>query len=210
MEPSVMPRLIDLTGKRFGKWCVLRRAISCETEPLWICECDCGAKHEVRGGHLRSGKSTGCFACRQVHIKHGQGAITKRTKKYKTWLGIKNRVTNPNQKNFERYSKLGLEPDWYKFAMFNTDVPDPPHPTSTIDRIDTTRGYFRGNVRWVSQKEQCRNRQGNVWIEFKGIIKLQSDWAKELNTDSSTLRRQIVRLGVDAAFAKHGAQHVVI
>lgn len=205
-----MPPLIDLTGKRFGKWLVIRRALCCETEPLWVCQCDCGATHNVRGGHLRSGKSTGCFACRPVRIKHGQGAVSSRTKKYRTWLGIKNRVTNPNQKDFARYSNLGLEPDWYNFENFDADVPDPPNAASTIDRIDTTLGYFRKNVRWVTQREQCRNREGNVWIEFNGEKKLQSDWAKQLNTDPTTLRRQIQRFGLVAAFAKHGVNHVEI
>ena len=195
-----MPALIDLTGKRFGKWLVIGRIHNYERDPMWLCECDCGSRHEVRGGHLRKGTSTGCFACRNHLISHGQAKEGAKSKKYRTWVAIKNRVLNPNQKDYTRYSALGMEHAWHDFDAFNIDVPDPPDDKSTIDRIDTSTGYFRGNVRWVSQREQCRNRQGNVWITYHGEKKLQSDWAKQFNTDPSTLRRRVQRLGVDAAF----------
>lgn len=62
-----MSKLIDLTGKKFGKLTVISRAdnyisrhgaISC-----WLCRCDCGTELVVRGSNLKSGhtKSCGCL-----------------------------------------------------------------------------------------------------------------------------------------------------
>lgn len=59
--------LIDLTGQRFGRWTVLRRAgnygdyyIDGHTSPTWLCRCDCGAEGVVTGNNLRMCKSLSC------------------------------------------------------------------------------------------------------------------------------------------------------
>lgn len=57
-----MNRLIDLSGKRFGKLLVSRRGQNIRGQPGWECRCDCGHQYTVLGAHLRSGstKSCGC------------------------------------------------------------------------------------------------------------------------------------------------------
>jgi len=58
--------LIDLTGRRFGSWLVLRRAENKSGKPGWLCRCecseDCGEERTIHGNHLRSGRSTSCSA----------------------------------------------------------------------------------------------------------------------------------------------------
>lgn len=63
-----MPKLIDLTGKRFGKLVVLERGenyISPNGTKLtrWICQCDCGEIIHTTLSHLKYGhtKSCGCM-----------------------------------------------------------------------------------------------------------------------------------------------------
>ena len=54
----------DLTGKRFGKWVVLRRDLSdnqnSKRGARWICRCDCGTEKSVLGYSLKFGRSTSC------------------------------------------------------------------------------------------------------------------------------------------------------
>jgi hypothetical protein len=70
-----MKKLIDHTGQAFGDWIVLKRApINKERTTKWICECKCGAKHEVRGQHLREGNSTKCKTC---YNKFSQSTSTR-------------------------------------------------------------------------------------------------------------------------------------
>ena len=62
----------DLTGQRFGRWTVIRRAGShaCNSDglattfPLWLCRCDCGNEGIVIGENLKSGKSRSCGCLR--------------------------------------------------------------------------------------------------------------------------------------------------
>lgn len=59
-------RLIDLTGKRFGKWTVLKRGQKRDNlgrRLWWVCRCDCGAEHEVSGQGMKRGESTQCRQC---------------------------------------------------------------------------------------------------------------------------------------------------
>ena len=51
---------IDLSGKRFGHWTVIRYTITKPGGAYWLCQCDCGKISEVHGGNLKSGKSTNC------------------------------------------------------------------------------------------------------------------------------------------------------
>lgn len=61
---AVMPAFIDLTGQKFGRLTVLRRAPDVKKgQPRWECLCECGNPSTVDAGHLRSGatKSCGCI-----------------------------------------------------------------------------------------------------------------------------------------------------
>lgn len=58
-----MGKLIDLTGKRFGKLTVICRSENKNNKAMWMCQCDCGNKKIISGHHLRDGstKSCGCL-----------------------------------------------------------------------------------------------------------------------------------------------------
>ena len=59
-----MPKLIDLTNKKFGHLTVIKRAENNtkSNHPQWECQCDCGNPKIiiVAGSHLRSGHTTSC------------------------------------------------------------------------------------------------------------------------------------------------------
>ena len=62
----------DLTGKRFGKLTVIKRAGNYirpngKKVPRWLCRCDCGKETEVLARNLKSGctKSCGCLRGRR-------------------------------------------------------------------------------------------------------------------------------------------------
>lgn len=65
-----MPKLIDLTGQRFGRLIVIERDFEYpiihnlkNPRPHWKCKCDCGNTITVLGSSLKNGttKSCGCF-----------------------------------------------------------------------------------------------------------------------------------------------------
>lgn len=53
-------RAEDLTGRRFGKWSVIKRDKDSKKEVRWICKCDCGTVKSVSAASLKKGASTNC------------------------------------------------------------------------------------------------------------------------------------------------------
>jgi len=71
-----MPKLIELTGQRFGSLVAIGRgpALRQSKQANWRCRCDCGAETFVRSDDLRSGntKSCGCMiASKRVRTRYG-------------------------------------------------------------------------------------------------------------------------------------------
>lgn len=50
----------DLTGRRFGKLTVLKRAKDKNGYVQWLCQCDCGNLHTVDAGNLKNGSTESC------------------------------------------------------------------------------------------------------------------------------------------------------
>jgi hypothetical protein len=75
-----MSRLVDLTGQRFGKLLVLKRAEKPNnvkgTQAYWECLCDCGKIKIVMGSNLRRGLTTSCGQCNEVTIGRVFGKLT--------------------------------------------------------------------------------------------------------------------------------------
>jgi hypothetical protein len=59
-----MPNFIDLTGRRFGKLKVIKRAGTLYCGAAWQCACDCGGEVVVGGPSLRNGKTGSCGCLR--------------------------------------------------------------------------------------------------------------------------------------------------
>lgn len=102
-------------------------------------------------------------------------AHKKYPKEYQSFRKIKNRATNPNSPKFKAgYGKRGMREEWvapYGFLDFIKEVgPMPDYEMNgkvskwSIDRIDNTVGYFKGNCRWATAEQQVRNRSNTRWV----------------------------------------------
>ena len=65
-----MTKLNDLTGKKFGRLKVIKRA-EMTKRVKWLCECECGNIVIVDASNLKSGhtKSCGCYSKEDSLIK---------------------------------------------------------------------------------------------------------------------------------------------
>lgn len=63
-----MSRVNDLTGQRFGRLTVVRKAESRGSNAWWECKCDCGNTHTVRSTELRSGTTKSCGCLKSKHL----------------------------------------------------------------------------------------------------------------------------------------------
>ena len=66
----MVAKLIDLTGKPYGKWTVKRRGANTpDGKPCWECLCECGTERTVRASALRNGSSTSCGCSTVARLK---------------------------------------------------------------------------------------------------------------------------------------------
>lgn len=193
-----MTKIVEMTGMRYGRWTVLRRAENSAYGRLshWHCRCDCGEERSVNGQTLRLGRSRGC-GCERLEIlraraKHGHNRVGNKTKTYKVWQGMRGRCTNPKIKCFSRYGGRGITvcERWSSFEAFLADM-GPCPPRLTLERIDNDRGYEPGNCKWATRSEQNRNTRNNVVIEFMGERRCVTDWAKHIGVSLGTLRDRL-------------------
>lgn len=60
---SYTPKVLDLTGQRFGRLTVIQKSLNKKQKTYWLCKCECGKEKEVQTSHLVNGliKSCGCL-----------------------------------------------------------------------------------------------------------------------------------------------------
>ena len=159
-----MPKFKDLTGRRFGMLVVSKYSDSDKNgNALWECLCDCGRLSIVSAKDLKSGntKSCGCYR-KSFAVTHG--ASMHGSPDYERWKSMKKRCTNPNDKYYHRYGGRGIKvcDEWlHDFEAFRTYIQRLPHYGEagySLDRINNSKNYEPGNVKWSTPKEQSRNR----------------------------------------------------
>jgi hypothetical protein len=127
----------DLTGRRYGKWTVLKYAGQKVRHydgqrfatRMWLCRCDCGVQKEVPHHNLTGSRSTKCQEC--CRSKHGVSA----TRIYRAW------------DNLKRSGKLAKE--WRDFDAFRKAVGDPPDKKAYLTRYDRTKPHSPENTFWM-------------------------------------------------------------
>jgi len=63
-----LSKRLDLTGKKFGHWTVLRFDHLHNEESKWLCQCDCGKVKVIYGSSLVKGTSTSCGCGRRLDL----------------------------------------------------------------------------------------------------------------------------------------------
>lgn len=143
-----------------------------------------------------------CKACRAL-IERSRSA------EYKCWKNMNARCRNPNHPDFANYGGRGITvcEEWQGhggYARFIAHVGLKPNPEDQLDRTDNERGYEPGNVRWVPQLVNARNRRNNRRVTWNGETKAITEWAEQLGVELSLLTSRLRRgwSGGDVLFGK--------
>lgn len=90
---------------------------------------------------------------------------------------------------------MEVEPEWLlSFGTFMQDLGLRPEGTS-LDRIDVSLGYLRGNCKWSTPVEQARNKTNTLYVEFKGVEWPLIALCEELGKDYEIVRGRL-KLGM--------------
>lgn len=148
-------RTKDLTGKCFGKWCVLKLEGYFNRNAFWLCRCECGIEKPVKAQILLNGTSTKCTFCGRTQKKRQQPGVVP----HFYWRGV---IHNANKNNrvlevtpIDAFVLLESQLFKCKMTGLPIDFADcasnhlKGHTTASLDRIDSDKPYVLDNVQWV-------------------------------------------------------------
>jgi hypothetical protein len=193
-----MGNFIDLTGQRFVRLLVIKRAPNNGKQTNWFCICDCENIVNVWANNLRNGhtKSCGCLtrekSAERCFLRLTTHGMTK-TKTFRAWISMIQRCYNPNNKRYMDYGGRGILvcDRWVNsFENFLEDIGELT-TGETLDRKDNDGNYSQENCRLISNKEQQSNRRNNVYLLFNGQNKTVAQWSKYTGISDSTLRGRL-------------------
>lgn len=193
-------RLDDLTGKRFGRLTVVSRAENGKgSRARWLCRCDCGNERVVYGYSLKSGntRSCGCLRAETSKDKATTHGMSK-TSLFHVWWAMMERCTNKNSKSYKNYGGRGISvcDEWLdSTTFFNWALSSGYEEGLTIERIDVNDGYKPSNCKWVTKKEQARNKTNSFIVEIDGESKCLAEWCEIYEINYFTVHQRIAKLG---------------
>lgn len=120
------------------------------------------------------------------------------SKIYRTWIAMLSRCRNPKDNNYPNYGGRGITvcERWYKFENFYDDMGELPFYDAQIDRIDNEKGYFKENCRWVTHKENSRNRRSTKKYQLKSGAIVQQELIEKIGWTKNQFRWFKNRYGI--------------
>lgn len=214
-----MPKLIDLTGEKFGRLTVVERDYGrTEKGTYWKCLCNCGNVKSVSSTSLKRGRVRSCGCLKDEYVKKLADSVAThrqtKTRLYREWFAMKQRCNYKKHKQFKNYGGRGISVckewmnsfesfrDWALCSGYNDSL--------TIDRIDVNGNYSPENCRWITHKVQQNNRTNNRYITHNGETKTLSEWCEIYNIKFSTLKHRLddLKIPFDVAIKMDGLSKV--
>lgn len=152
----------DLTGKRFGRISVLgigqRPPHMKGTYSMWRCRCDCGHEKLIRGAYLRKGRIRTCGCMMDLKLtptdprrvgdlsycyfsRVRAGAKSRNMDFEMSMTDMWNLFQSQGAKCAISGLPISLDPRGVRAKNWSQ--------TASLDRIDSSKGYIKGNVQWV-------------------------------------------------------------
>lgn len=204
-----MAKVNDLTGLRFGRFTVVKRASNNKNgSTMWECVCDCGNVRVVNASNLKCGVSASCGCLRkeimrEKQMKHGD---SENSRLYRIWKDMKARCFCKAVAQYNDYGGRGIavceewRNDYTKFKQWSLD--NGYRDNLTIDRIDNDGDYCPENCRWASRSEQNLNKRSRCLLTYRDKTQTITEWSVELGIPRAVLRDRIFRYNwsVEKAF----------
>jgi len=152
----------DITGFKSGYLTAVSLLGRFNRKTKWLCKCDCGNITTVEAGNLKNGNSRSCGCYIKIHpsnFKHGKCKSSE-------WVLLHNAKRRAKERELD----------------FNLDLNDIVIPTKcpilniplvkagtqltgnspSIDRIDSSKGYIKGNIHIISHRANTIKNNGTA------------------------------------------------
>ena len=137
---------------------------------------DCFSKSRKKYASSLRGK----FATRYNSAKERCNEKSKRSDR-KFYVGIAFKYESLDDFTDDLWESFVIHAD--KHGISNT----------TLDRIDPSGNYEKGNCQWATRQNQSKNRKDTIRVVFRNKELCLTDWARELGMSRITLFRRIYK-----------------
>lgn len=148
----------NLIGKQFGKLIVVGEAPYHKNDfaPYWWCKCECGKKTSVRAYHLTKGITKSCGGlvhrtgtshfhwngCGDIAGTHFSFLHKQAKRRQISFHLSKSELWDLFLKQNKKCALSGVELTFDSCRKLKDG-------NASLDRIDSSKGYVKGNVQWV-------------------------------------------------------------
>ena len=143
---------------------------------------------------------------RQGNYRHSgnpkHGLYAENPNLFNTWQTMKSRCENPNRDKYKDYGGRGIRlcEEWHKAENFvRWALANGYEPGLQIDRIDNDGDYCPENCRFVTPKQNSRNRRNTKILTVNGETKCVAEWSEVVGVSQYTIHWWIKKRGREYA-----------
>lgn len=132
--------------------------------------------------------------------KHG--ACYRNKKLYTLWQTMIHRCEDKKRAKYNDYGGRGISvcKEWHDPNVFMDWAFENGYEEGLqIDRINNDGNYEPSNCRWVTLKENTRNRRNTVYLTINGETKCVSEWCETLEISPNTIYWWVKKWGREYA-----------
>lgn len=135
--------------------------------------CRCGVEFTAVNTYVKQGNTSSCGCwqkqrSREVSTTHGMWG----TSMYRSWVGMRQRCYNPNNKDYSLYGGSGVRvcDRWLSFNNFVEDMEETHFIGAHLDRICSRGDYEESNCQWLSGVDNSRKVHSDRHEYYQNII----------------------------------------
>lgn len=109
---------------------------------------------------------------------------------FNVWQTMKNRCENPRREKYKDYGARGIKvcDEWHKASNFvEWALKNGYKKGLQLDRIDNDGDYCPQNCRFVTPKQNSRNRRNTKRLTINGVTKTVVEWCEEKHISQFTV-----------------------
>ena len=118
------------------------------------------------------------------------GSWQRNPRLYSLWNTMRHRCEDPKRESYQRYGGRGIKvcQEWHDANTFMDWAESHGYkPGLQLDRIDNDGDYSPENCRWVTAKENSRNKRTNRLLTINGKTKTVSEWCEVYDVSPYTV-----------------------